>query len=117
MPVQVESIMAGDGKHYPYERQTVTLHYVGYLDRAGERKFDSTFERGMRARDRAAAHAEGGRVRSAQWTDAAAAAADSPRLLRALLSLLQSRSVVHAPNSRRPASAASKRPRARQRTR
>ena len=37
MPVQVESIMAGDGKHYPYERQTVTLHYVGYLDRAGER--------------------------------------------------------------------------------
>ena len=46
MPVQVESIMAGDGKHYPYERQTVTLHYVGYLDRAGERKFDSTFERG-----------------------------------------------------------------------
>ena len=46
MPVQVESIMAGDGKHYPYERQTVTLHYVGYLDRAGQKKFDSTFERG-----------------------------------------------------------------------
>lgn len=46
MPVQVESIMAGDGKHYPHERQTVTLHYVGYLDRAGQKKFDSTFERG-----------------------------------------------------------------------
>eukprot|EP00277_Geminigera_cryophila_P018321 CAMPEP_0179438358 /NCGR_PEP_ID=MMETSP0799-20121207/22108_1 /TAXON_ID=46947 /ORGANISM="Geminigera cryophila, Strain CCMP2564" /LENGTH=104 /DNA_ID=CAMNT_0021219929 /DNA_START=80 /DNA_END=394 /DNA_ORIENTATION=+ len=28
------------------KRQTVTLHYVGYLDRQGEKKFDSTFERG-----------------------------------------------------------------------
>jgi FKBP-type peptidyl-prolyl cis-trans isomerase len=46
MGIQVESIQAGDGKHYPMKRQTVTLHYVGYLDRAGEKKFDSTFERG-----------------------------------------------------------------------
>lgn len=46
MGLQVESIQAGDGKHYPMTRQTVTLHYVGYLDRAGEKKFDSTFERG-----------------------------------------------------------------------
>ena len=47
MGIQVESIQAGDGKHYPMKRQTVTLHYVGYLDRQGEKKFDSTFERGV----------------------------------------------------------------------
>ena len=47
MGIQVESIKAGDGKHYPAKRQTVTVDYVGYLDKAGEKKFDSTFERGM----------------------------------------------------------------------
>ncbi|EKX46579.1 FKBP-type peptidyl-prolyl cis-trans isomerase [Guillardia theta CCMP2712] len=46
MGITVESIQAGDGKHYPSKRQTVTLHYVGYLDRAGEHKFDSTWDRG-----------------------------------------------------------------------
>eukprot|EP00960_Hanusia_phi_P044395 756615-Hanusia_phi.AAC.3 len=46
MGITVESIQAGDGKHYPSQRQTVTLHYVGYLDRAGEQKFDSTWDRG-----------------------------------------------------------------------
>jgi FKBP-type peptidyl-prolyl cis-trans isomerase len=46
MGVQVESIQAGDGKHYPMKRQTVTLHYVGYLDREGQKKFDSTWDRG-----------------------------------------------------------------------
>lgn len=44
--VTVESIQAGDGKHYPMKRQTVTVHYVGYLDRNGEHKFDSTWDRG-----------------------------------------------------------------------
>jgi FKBP-type peptidyl-prolyl cis-trans isomerase len=47
MGLTVESIQAGDGKHYPMKLQTVTLHYVGYLDRAGEKQFDSTFERGI----------------------------------------------------------------------
>jgi FKBP-type peptidyl-prolyl cis-trans isomerase len=47
MGVQVESIQAGDGKHYPMKRQTVTLHYVGYLDREGQKKFDSTWDRGV----------------------------------------------------------------------
>mmetsp|Transcript_44420 Transcript_44420/g.105931 ORF Transcript_44420/g.105931 Transcript_44420/m.105931 type:complete len:122 (+) Transcript_44420:45-410(+) len=46
MGVMVESIQAGDGKHYPMKRQTVTLHYVGYLDREGQKKFDSTWDRG-----------------------------------------------------------------------
>mmetsp|Transcript_25518 Transcript_25518/g.64337 ORF Transcript_25518/g.64337 Transcript_25518/m.64337 type:complete len:122 (+) Transcript_25518:40-405(+) len=46
MGVIVESIQAGDGKHYPMRRQTVTVHYAGYLDRQGERLFDSTFNRG-----------------------------------------------------------------------
>jgi hypothetical protein len=53
MGIQVESIKAGDGKHYPAKRQTVTVDYVGYLDKAGEKKFDSTFERGAVFPDRA----------------------------------------------------------------
>ena len=53
MGIQVESIKAGDGKHYPAKRQTVTVDYVGYLDKAGEKKFDSTFERGAVRPDRA----------------------------------------------------------------
>ena len=32
--------------HTAMKRQTVTVHYVGYLDRRGERIFDSTFSRG-----------------------------------------------------------------------
>mmetsp|Transcript_70053 Transcript_70053/g.146065 ORF Transcript_70053/g.146065 Transcript_70053/m.146065 type:complete len:123 (+) Transcript_70053:281-649(+) len=44
--VTVESIQAGDGKHYPMKRQTVTVHYTGFLDRNGEHKFDSTWDRG-----------------------------------------------------------------------
>jgi len=43
----VESIQGRDGKHYLMKLQTVTLDSVGYLDRSGEKQFDSTFERGI----------------------------------------------------------------------
>lgn len=38
---------AGDGTTYPKAGQSVSVHYTGYLNQVGGKKFDSSVERGQ----------------------------------------------------------------------
>lgn len=47
MGVTVETTKPGDGVNFPKNGTPVTVHYTGYLNQVGGKKFDSSRDRGQ----------------------------------------------------------------------
>lgn len=46
MGVTRQVVRPGNGTDYPRRGQTVSVHYTGYLNQVGGKKFDSSVDRG-----------------------------------------------------------------------
>ena len=46
MGVVKNTIRPGNGTDFPTNGKSVTVHYTGYLDKVGGKKFDSSVDRG-----------------------------------------------------------------------
>jgi FK506-binding protein 1 len=46
MGVKKDVIKQGDGANFPTKGQKVSVHYTGFLEKVGGKKFDSSVDRG-----------------------------------------------------------------------